>query len=64
MRNARRPGPSGGVALRRYPRRAVLGLALFVGQAFLYYAIVFDLGTILNGFFDIGSGSIPYFLAL
>jgi MFS family permease len=53
-----------GVALRRYPRRAVLGLALFVGQAFLYNAIVFDLGTILNGFFDIGSGSIPYFLAL
>ncbi|MEU0395672.1 MFS transporter [Streptomyces sp. NPDC006208] len=53
-----------GVALRRYPRRAVLGLALFVGQAFLYNAVVFDLGTILNGFFDIGSGSIPYFLAL
>ncbi|MGV9640559.1 MFS transporter [Streptomyces sp. NPDC004822] len=53
-----------GVAVRRYPRRAVLGLALFVGQAFLYNAIVFDLGTILNGFFDIGSGSIPYFMAI
>lgn len=53
-----------GVAVRRYPRRAVLGLALFVGQAFLYNAIVFDLGTLLNGFFDIGSGSVPYFLAL
>ncbi|MEU9213000.1 MFS transporter [Streptomyces sp. NPDC048415] len=53
-----------GVALRRYPRRAVLGLAHFVGQAFLCNAIVFDLGTILNGFFDIGSGSIPYFLVL
>ncbi|MEU5523575.1 MFS transporter [Streptomyces sp. NPDC047860] len=51
-------------ALRRYPRRAVLGLALFVGQAFLYNAIVFDLGTILNGFFDIGSGTVPYFMAL
>ncbi|MEV5397993.1 MFS transporter [Streptomyces cellulosae] len=53
-----------GVALRRYPRRALLGLALFVGQAFLYNAIVFDLGTLLSGFFDIGSGTIPYFLAL
>lgn len=52
------------VALKRYPRRAVLGLALFVGQAFLYNAIVFDLGTILNGFFDIGSSSIPYFLTI
>src|SRR5690606_6577793 len=53
-----------GVAVRRYPRRAVLGLALFVGQAILHNAIVFDLGTLLNGFFDIGSGSVPYFLAL
>ncbi|MEV5932773.1 MFS transporter [Streptomyces sp. NPDC052079] len=53
-----------GTALRRYRRRALLGLALFVGQAFLYNAIVFDLGTILNGFFDIGSGTVPYFMAL
>ncbi|MGW3724392.1 MFS transporter [Streptomyces sp. F001] len=52
------------VALQRYPRRALLGLALFIGQAFLYNAIVFDLGTILTGFFDIGSGTVPYFLAL
>ncbi|NUQ99408.1 MAG: MFS transporter [Streptomyces sp.] len=52
------------VALRRYPRRAVLGLALFVGQAFLYNAIVFDLGTILSGFFGVGSGSVPYFLTI
>ncbi|MFJ8075071.1 MFS transporter [Streptomyces sp. NPDC096176] len=52
------------VTLQRYPRRAVLGLALFIGQAFLYNAIVFDLGTILSGFFDVGSGSVPYFLAL
>ncbi|MFF0191224.1 MFS transporter [Streptomyces sp. NPDC005244] len=51
-------------ALQRYPRRAILGLALFVGQAFLYNAIVFDLGTILSRFFDIGSSSIPYFLII
>src|SRR3954470_24817926 len=30
------------VAWTKYPRRTVLGLALFVGQAFLYNAIVFD----------------------
>lgn len=33
------------VAYRRYPRRAILCLALFVGQAFLYNAITFNLGT-------------------
>ncbi|WP_406222585.1 MFS transporter [Streptomyces decoyicus] len=52
------------VAVQRYPRRAILGLALFVGQAFLYNAIVFDLGTVLSGFFGVGSSSVPYFLAI
>ncbi len=39
-------------AFRDYPRRTVLGLALFVGQAFLYNAITFDLGTLLSEFFS------------
>ncbi|MGW3624105.1 MFS transporter [Streptomyces sp. NPDC000880] len=52
------------VAIHRYPRRATLGLALFIGQAFLYNAIVFDLGTILSGFFGVASGSVPYFMAI
>jgi MFS family permease len=52
------------VAFKRYPRRAVLGLALFVGQAFLYNAVTFDLGTILSGFFEVSSGSVPYFMAV
>ncbi|MEV6782140.1 MFS transporter [Streptomyces sp. NPDC051098] len=52
------------VAMRRYPRRALLGLALFIGQAFLYNAVVFDLGTILSGYFGTGSGSVPYFMAI
>ena len=34
-------------AFQRYPRRAVLGLALFVGQAFLYNGVTFNLGTLL-----------------
>ena len=52
--------------LPRYPRRAILGLALFIGQAFLYNAVTFDLGTILHDFFDVGSGDGPvlYMVAL
>ncbi len=52
------------VTARRYPRRAALGLSLFVGQAFLYNAVTFDLGTILNRFFEVASGDVPYFMIL
>ncbi|MGY1433904.1 MFS transporter [Streptomyces reniochalinae] len=48
----------------RYPKRAVLGLALFLGQAFLYNAITFGFGTILITFFDISSGLTGYFYAV
>ncbi|HEY1852970.1 MAG TPA: MFS transporter [Solirubrobacterales bacterium] len=51
-------------AFRKYPRRTVLGLALFIGQAFLYNAVTFDLGTILGEFFEVGSGTIPLYIAL
>jgi MFS family permease len=50
------------VAFGRYPRRAMLGIALFIGQAFLYNAVTFDLGTILHGFFDVSSSSVPWFM--
>lgn len=49
---------------RDYPRRAVLGLSLFVGQAFLYNAITFGFGAILTKFFDIASGSTGYYFAV
>jgi MFS family permease len=52
------------VATRRYPRRSALGVALFIGQAFLYNAVTFDLGTILSKFFDVGSGQVPLFMVL
>jgi len=52
------------IAFTRYPKRAVLGLALFIGQAFLYNAVTFDLGTILHTFFDVSSGQIPWFMVL
>src|SRR6201986_1005703 len=52
------------VAIHKYPKRTVLGLSLFVGQAFLYKAVTFDLGTILGEFFGIGSGQVPLYIAL
>ncbi len=51
-------------AFEKYPRRTVLGLSLFVGQAFLYNAVTFDLGTLLGEFFNVGSGTIPLYIAL
>jgi len=51
-------------AFSRYPKRTALGLSLFVGQAFLYNAVTFDLGTLLGEFFNVGSGTIPLYIAL
>ncbi len=45
-----------------YPRRAVLGLALFVGQAFIYNGITFNLGTLFSTFFGVSAGFVPVFL--
>jgi len=49
------------VAFTLYPRRAVLGLALFVGQAFLYNGVTFNLGTLLSAFYGVESGHVPLF---
>ena len=49
---------------RSYPRRAVLGLALFIGQAFLYNAITFGFGSILVKFFGVSSGATGYYFAV
>jgi MFS family permease len=54
----------GRVAFKRYPNRAVLGLALFIGQAFMYNAVTFDLGTILHDFFDVSSSAVPYLFVI
>jgi len=50
--------------LTLYPRRTVLGLALFIGQAFLYNSILFGLGTLLGTYFNVSSSSTPYYLAV
>ncbi|MFJ6104196.1 MFS transporter [Streptomyces sp. NPDC092359] len=48
----------------RYPRRAVLGLALFIGQAFLYNAITFGFGVILSIFYGVPTGRTGYYFAV
>jgi MFS family permease len=53
-----------GTAFKKYPRRTILGLSLFVGQAFLYNAVTFDLGTLLGEFFEVGSSTIPLYIAI
>jgi MFS family permease len=52
------------VAFVRYPRRAVLGLALFIGQAFLYNGVTFNLGTLLSEFYGVPSAKVPLFFIL
>jgi MFS family permease len=52
------------VAFQKYPKRAWLGVALFVGQAFIYNAITFDLGGILSTYFKVESGDTPYFFVI
>jgi MFS family permease len=49
-------------AFQRYPRRAVLGLALFIGQAFLYNGVTFNLGTLYSTFWKVSSSFVPVFL--
>jgi MFS family permease len=51
-------------AFKVYPRRTILGFALFIGQAFIYNAVTFDLGSILSEFFKIESGKVPIYIAL
>ncbi len=47
-----------------YPRRSILGLALFVGQAFLYNSILFGFGNLLSLYFHTPSGNTPYYIAV
>lgn len=51
-------------AFGKYPKRAVLCLALFIGQAFLYNGITFNLGTLYQNYYGIDAGNAPLLLAL
>ncbi|MCX4745912.1 MFS transporter [Kitasatospora sp. NBC_01287] len=50
--------------VRSYPKRTVLGLALFVGQAFLYNSVTFGYAVILTTFFHVPDGNTGYYFAV
>jgi MFS family permease len=52
------------VAFKAYPKRAVLGLCLFVGQAFIYNGVTFNLGSLFTGFFGVASSAVPIFIII
>jgi MFS family permease len=45
-----------------YPRRTMLGLALFIGQAFIYNAVLFNYGDILSTYYGTSSGATPAYI--
>jgi MFS family permease len=47
-----------------YPKRTILGLSLFIGQAFLYNAITFGYAQILSTFFKIDTNTGYYFAVI
>ncbi len=47
-----------------YPKRTILGLSLFIGQAFLYNAITFGYAQILSTFFKIDTHTGYYFAVI
>ncbi|MEV6322906.1 MFS transporter [Nocardia sp. NPDC051787] len=52
------------VMVRHYPRRSALGLALFIGQAFLYNAITFNYALILSRAFGVPDHRVGYYFAV
>jgi MFS family permease len=50
------------VVFSHYPRRTVLGLSLFIGQAFLYNAIFFTYALVLKNFYDVPDSSVGYYI--
>ncbi len=51
-------------AVSLYPRRTILGLSLFIGQAFLYNSILFGFGNLLSLYFHTPSSNTPYYIAV
>ncbi len=45
-----------------YPKRTVLGLSLFIGQAFLYNAVFFTYALVLTKFYGVGASSIGFYV--
>jgi hypothetical protein len=51
-------------AFQRYPKRTILGLALFVGQAFIYNGVTFNLGDLFSTFYGVSSGFVPVYIII
>ena len=49
---------------KTYPKRAALGLSLFVGQAFIYNAVTVTLGITLTTYFGVGANKVGLFYAV
>jgi MFS family permease len=45
-----------------YPRRTVVGLALFIGQAFLYNAVFFTYALVLGTFYGVKPQAVGYYI--
>ncbi|MFI6996209.1 MFS transporter [Nocardia sp. NPDC050175] len=52
------------VLVKQYPTRGVLGLSLFIGQAFLYNAITFNYALILSKSFHVADDRVGYYFAV
>src|SRR3954451_14744835 len=52
----------GKTAFKLYPRRAVLGISLFLRQAFIYNGLTFNLGDLFSTFYGVSSGFVPVFI--
>ena len=51
-------------AFKVYPKRAVLGSRLFIGQAFLYNAVTVTLGLTLTTYLGVGANKVGLFYAV
>ncbi|GAA3382210.1 MFS transporter [Cryptosporangium minutisporangium] len=49
------------IMFKQYRSRTILGFALMTTQSFLYNAIFFTYALVLGTFYDVDSGTIPYF---
>ena len=49
-------------AIGLYPKRTILGLALFSGQAFLYNAVFFTQALVLSTFFGVADDVVPAYI--
>ena len=45
-----------------YPKRTVVGLSLFIGQAFLYNAVFFTYALVLGTFYDVKPASVGWYI--